>query len=89
MVRQFYCQHGPAAAGDKNNVSSLSVWLPLLQSIWGWGAQDDAASGAAGSVATEVRAAASPGPVSITQLLEMNTRQGPSTDAYLQHGPLR
>ena len=47
------------------------------------GTEEDAASGASEPVATDVGAAASPGPVSITHLLEMNTRQGQTTDAYL------
>ena len=44
---------------------------------------DGAASGAAKGVATEIVGPASPGPVSITQLLELQSGQGLSIDEYL------
>ena len=66
--RVFYCQHSP---GEKNKQKT------------GHAVAESAASGAAEPVATQVQSAVSPGPVPITQLLEMNTRQGSIIDAYL------
>ena len=78
VYRAFYCQHG-GANGTQHTVSatvaaSSGNKVPKLEL---------AASGAAEPVATQILSPASPGPVSITQLLEMNTGQGLSTDAYL------
>ena len=42
-----------------------------------------AASGASPPVASQVPSGLSPGPLSITQLLEMNTKIGRSTDAFV------
>ena len=80
VARAFSFQHGAATSNNKTKTASDAAagssgnHEPKL---------DGAASGAAKGVATEIVGPASPGPVSIAQLLELQSGQALSIEEYL------